>query len=100
MASDSDAEELFYDAPEDVAHHHQHHHQHHQHQHHHHGGGTPAPSPSKVAQPTPKGASGDPQTDCEPRALEVKPNDPKETLMQGAIKRKAGVLSSLQLQRA
>uniref|UniRef100_A0ABM5EVP6 WD repeat-containing protein 44 n=1 Tax=Pogona vitticeps TaxID=103695 RepID=A0ABM5EVP6_9SAUR len=66
MASDSDAEELFYDAAEDVAHH----------------GGTPAPSPTKVAQPTPKELAGGPPqtTDCEPRALDVKQNDPREII--------------------
>ncbi|XP_062997921.1 WD repeat-containing protein 44 [Elgaria multicarinata webbii] len=65
MASDSDTEELFYDAAEDVAHH----------------GGTPSPSPTKVGLPVPKELVSDPQAgESEPRTLDVKQEDPKEII--------------------
>ncbi|XP_053130291.1 WD repeat-containing protein 44 isoform X2 [Hemicordylus capensis] len=65
MASDSDAEELFYDAPEDVAQH----------------GGTPLPSPTKVVLPLPKELDSGPQiAEREARTPEVKQDDPKEII--------------------
>ncbi|XP_034958169.1 WD repeat-containing protein 44 [Zootoca vivipara] len=65
MASDSDTEELFYDAPEDVAQH----------------GGSPSASPTKVVQPVPKKlTSGQQKAECEAGALEVKQEDPKEII--------------------
>ncbi|XP_060105959.1 WD repeat-containing protein 44 [Heteronotia binoei] len=65
MASDSDTEELFYDAAEDVAQH----------------GGTPSPSPTKVGPPVPKELGDGLQTaETEAATLEVKQDDPKEII--------------------
>ncbi|XP_048370369.1 WD repeat-containing protein 44-like [Sphaerodactylus townsendi] len=65
MASDSDTEELFYDATEDVALH----------------GGTPTPSPTKVGPLIPKELGNGPQTaESEAALQEVKQDDPKEII--------------------
>ncbi|XP_042336151.1 WD repeat-containing protein 44 isoform X2 [Sceloporus undulatus] len=65
MASDSDPEELFYDAPEDAlaAGHH------------------PSPSPTKVGLPVPKELTSGPQpAECKARTSEAKQDDPKEII--------------------
>ncbi|XP_063169799.1 WD repeat-containing protein 44 [Candoia aspera] len=66
MASDSDAEELFYDAAEDVAQH----------------GGTPSPSPTKVIGPSvlKEPGGGSLVADYEGKSLDIKQDDPKEII--------------------
>ncbi|KAM3827462.1 WD repeat-containing protein 44 [Vipera latastei] len=67
MASDSDTEELFYDAPEDVAQH----------------GGSPAPSPTKVTEPSvlKEPGRGSLVDDREGgKDLDIKQDDPKEII--------------------